>query len=97
MPLQFNMSSLTKRFMTLVVGEIHGDKTNLIHAVDVPMLTKSSTIKVGEELFLQMDMKRESTKRQKGWRDAVPLRAKAKAKVKDAESKAPPLGMCEMI
>ena len=97
MPLQFNMDFSVRRFLTLVVGELSGDKTNLIHAVDVPLLTNSSTINVGEQLFLQMDMKRETTKRQNNWKDAVPLRAKAKAKVKDAASKAPPPGMCEMI
>ena len=94
MPLKCNMKCSVKRFTTLVIGELNGLCTNLIHAVDVPMLTNSSTINVGEELFLQISSKSETKKRQKVWKDAVPLRAKAKAKVSASSA---PTSMCEMI
>ena len=79
--LAINMELRTKRYQSVLVGNWKDTPVKSVFAVDVPFLVNPLPLQKGEQLHWESASKKETSKRELGWKDAVNEKAK-KAKLK---------------
>ena len=75
---KFNVMLSTKQYQVVTVGMLGDQNLNLLSLVDVPMLVNPDRLGKGDNVILEVQPKKGvKRKEEKGWKDAVQIRAKA--------------------
>ena len=80
LPLQFNMGLTSKRYQTVVVGNLGSHGCKLVTTIDVPLLVNITKLDPCDQLYMAMPEKPKPSKRPTNWKDAVKAFAHKKAK-----------------
>ena len=97
-PIVVNMELKTKCFQTVVVGQHSGASVGFVTTVEIPLLVNPRPLKRGESLYMAIAPKREASKREFSWKDAVSeneKKEKAKAAAPKPKAKIAKCSPCE--
>ena len=88
---QFNVKLTNKQFNVVTVGALAGHAVSLTTAVTVPIMTNTSAVALGAELFMEVAPRASvAANKRKTWKDDIALTAMSRAKAAKAAAMAKP-------